>query len=266
MVDLHSHILYGWDDGAESLDVSLAMAHIAVDHGTTIIAATPHLYWQNQRVDTQMIRDRVAEINGAIASEGMDLRVVTGTEIPADWENLALIKHGKALTLNDSKGILFEVPFVTLPVRFRDLVFQLRMQGFNPTLAHPERCQVFLADPEAFYRQVDDDTPVQLTSGSLTGLFGEKVQDLAWRIATDERPIIIASDAHNTDKRKPNMQRAYEALAERFDEETATLMCVANPRALIEDKPMRIARISRPSDKSTANSPVDRLRQAFRRH
>jgi protein-tyrosine phosphatase len=231
MVDLHSHILYGWDDGAESMDDSLAMARLAGARGTRLMAATPHLYWQNQRVDPAMIRERVAEINARIHAEAIPLRLVTGTEIPADWDNLTLIERGLALRLGDSKSLLFEVPFVHLPVRFKDLIFQLRMLGLTPVLAHPERCQVFLAEPDAFYRQVDDDTPIQLTAGSLTGGFGETVHDLAWRLIEDERPIIIASDTHNIKNRRPGLLRAHTAVAEKYGENTADLMCNDNPAA-----------------------------------
>lgn len=266
MVDLHSHILYGWDDGAKTLEDSLEMARLAVERGTTVIAATPHLYWESRRVDPEMVVARVAEINEALTAEDIPLQVVPGTEIPADWDNLALIRHGKALRLGDSKAVLFEVPFTTLPVRFKDLIFQLRMNGVTPLLAHPERCQVFLSDPDAFYRQVDEDTPVQLTAGSLTGLFGEKIQDLAWRIAQDERPVVVASDTHNVRNRKPGLQKAHAALAEHFGQDAADLMCLHNPAGLLEDKPMRIARIPRAPEPAEPRGGMNLLKRAFRRH
>jgi protein-tyrosine phosphatase len=264
MVDLHSHILYGWDDGAETMEDSLAMARIAVERGTRVMAATPHLYWHNTRVDPEMIRARVAEIDAAIRAETLPLHLVTGTEIPADWDNLTLIERGQALRLGDGKGVLFEVPFVQLPVRFKDLVFQLQVLGFTPLLAHPERCQVFLANPDAFYRNVGDDTPIQVTAGSLTGGFGETVYNLAWRLVTDERPVLISSDAHNVRNRKPGLEKARAALAERFGEEAALLMCDTNASAILENRPLRIANIPRAREADEPQGRFGRLKRALR--
>jgi tyrosine-protein phosphatase YwqE len=81
----------------------------------------------------------------------------------------------------------------------------------------------------------------------------------------DERPIVIASDAHNVVKRKPGLQRAYDALAERFGQEAAGLMCQGNPTALLENRPLRIARIPRAPEKPEAHGRMDRLKRAFRR-
>jgi len=265
MIDLHSHILYGWDDGAKTLDDSLAMARLAAERGTRVIAATPHLFWQNQRVDPQWIRTATDELNEAIQTEGIPIQVVPGAEIPADWDNLTLIERGLAPRLGNSKAVLFEVPFVNLPVRFKDLVFHLQMEGFVPLLAHPERCQVYLANPDAFYRDVEADTPIQITAGSLTGGFGEKVFDFAWRLIMDERPIVIASDTHNIVKRRPGLRRAYDAVAQQFGEEAATLMCDGNPKALLDDRPPRIARIPREPRHAAAPARRGLLKRAFGR-
>lgn len=263
MVDLHSHVMYGWDDGADTLDESLDMARIAAD-GIRALAATPHMWWGGAMVDPDIVRERVAEINDALARDSVPLTIITGTEIPASWENLELIRQKRVLSLNDSHTVLFEVPFHDLPVRLDDLIFQVRMLGLTPLMAHPERSSAFLADPDAFRRLIHEDVPVQINGGSLTGYFGEEIQDLAWEIVAQERPVVIASDAHNARGRSPMLSEVRASLEEAFGPEAADLMCRENAAALIEDRSARVADITRPSGETKAGVGSV-LRRVFRR-
>ncbi|HEY3267551.1 MAG TPA: CpsB/CapC family capsule biosynthesis tyrosine phosphatase [Armatimonadota bacterium] len=264
MVDLHTHVMYGWDDGADTIETSMVMARLAAAAGTRTLAATPHLRYQEVLVDAQMIRDRVAEINAAIQAEGLEIEIVTGAEVPASWDNLALIQNGKALCLGESRTVLFEMPFRTLPVRMDELVFQLRMAGFTPLIAHPERCQPFLMEPGLVERTIAEDIPVQITTSSLVGSMGGKVRDLAWRIMEQPRPIVVASDAHGVDHRRPVMSDAFAELESAFGAETADLFCRANPAALLANKPPRLAALSRDQEPPARRSLASRLRRALR--
>lgn len=264
MVDLHSHIMYGWDDGAETLSESMAMARIAAEDGIRTIAATPHMYWADKQVDPGVIRERVAHINQTIEDEGLDLRVVVGTEVPAFWDHIDPVRQKKVLTLNDSRTLLFEVPFQHLPVRFNDLIFQVRMLGIMPLMAHPERSEPFLADQESFRTLINEDIPVQVTGGSLTGFFGGRVQEFAWDIVSQERPIVIASDGHSSGRRRPTLSDAHAALTEAFGREAADLMCRDNATALIENRMPRIADIPRRPTAEERKGFTARLRKAMK--
>ncbi len=245
MVDLHSHVMYGWDDGAETLETSLEMVRVAAADGIRVLAATPHMWWKDECVDPGMVRERVAEINEAALHQGLQVRIVTGTEVPAYWDHLDYIRGKRVLSLNDSRTVLFEVPFHHLPVQMNDLIFQLKMLGYMPLMAHPERCAAFQADPDYFRRMISEDTPVQVNAGSLMGFFGESIRELAWEIVAQERPVVIASDAHNAGSRGPVLSEARAALAAEFGEAAAELMCSGNAAALIENRPARIADLRR---------------------
>ncbi|HOC31812.1 MAG TPA: hypothetical protein PKK84_06190 [Armatimonadota bacterium] len=245
MVDLHSHVMYGWDDGAKTIDESLEMARVAAENGTTVLAATPHMYYGEQRVEPDMVRERVAEINERITAEGLDIRIVVGTEMVATWEALMPLTHKKVLTLNDSRTVLLEFPFTQLPIRFKELIFQVRMANIMPLMAHPERCQMFIQEPGSFEANVEPDLPIQINTTSLMGGFGEKIQNYAWKLVEEDRPIVIASDAHNAKSRPPILSEVHAALTEKYGEEIANIMCRDNPRAVIENKGLRIARMKR---------------------
>lgn len=263
MIDLHTHIMFGWDDGAETIEDSIAMARLAAKDGIRTLAATPHFLSGVERVHPEVIRERVAAINALIQQEAIDIRVVTGCEITALWDNFNLIKHGQVLMLGDSRCLLFETPFRQLPVQFADLIFQVRMLGITPLLAHPERSEPFLADHDLFNRTVGEDIPVQVTATSLTGGYGERIQGLAWKIVRQERPIVVASDGHGPEHRRPILSPAHAVLKEAFGEEAADLMCRDNAAALLESKPVRIARISRQQPKAERRGLANRLRRVF---
>jgi protein-tyrosine phosphatase len=261
MVDLHTHIMFGWDDGAVTIEDSLRMARLAADDGIRVLAATPHFLIGGERVNPDVVRERVAAINASIAEEGLDIRIITGCEIQGLWDNFNVIKHGQALMLGDSRTLLFETPFRQLPLQFADLIFQIRMLGITPLLAHPERSDPFLADFDLFNRTVGEDIPVQLTTTSLLGGNGERIQDLAWKIARQERPVVVASDAHGHEHRRPLLSSAHAMLTEAFGEEAANLMCRDNAAALLANRPARIARIPRQQAKEGKRGLAGRLRR-----
>ena len=265
MVDLHTHVMFGWDDGAKTIDDSVAMVRLASEDGTRVMAATPHLIWSGETVDPQVIRDRVAEINQRVKQEGIDIRVVVGCEVPALWDHFDLIKNKQVVTLNEGRTLLFEVPFHQHALQFADLLFQVRMMGLTPLLAHPERSTPFLQDHELFRATVDEGIAVQVTGGSLTGAYGEIVRGFAWEIVMQERPIVIASDGHGVEHRRPRLGSAYAMLAEELGVEAADLMCRDNAAALLEGKPVRIAHITRKSPSEGKRGLVGRIRRAFGR-
>jgi protein-tyrosine phosphatase len=263
MIDLHTHVMYGWDDGAETIDDSMAMVRMAAADGTRVIAATPHMLWSNVRVDIGVIEERVKDINERVAAEGLDIRVVTGCEVPATWDSFNLIKHKQVATLAGSRSLLFEVPFKLLPVQFPDLLFQVRMTGITPLMAHPERSEPFITDHALFRSMIEPDIAVQITSSSLTGSYGDRIQAFAWEIVGEERPIVVASDAHGVDRRRPCLAAAHAALSEKLGKEAADLMCRDNPAAVLEDKVLRIANIKRAEPVAHKRGLASRLRSVF---
>jgi protein-tyrosine phosphatase len=265
MVDLHTHVMFGWDDGAGTIEDSVAMARLASDNGTRIMAATPHLVWSGVTVDPQTIRDRVAQLNERIAQEGIDIRIVVGCEVPALWDHFNLIKHKKVLTLGEGSALLFEVPSHQHPLRFADLIFQVRMTGLTPLMAHPERSTPFLQNHDLFRATIDESIPVQITAGSLLGAYGKSVGGFAWEIVRQERPIVIASDGHGVEHRRPRLGSAHAMLAGELGEEAADLMCRGNPAALLEGNPIQIARISRKAPPEGSRGLAGRIRRALRR-
>lgn len=263
MVDLHSHVVFGWDDGADSLEESLAMLRVAESEGTSVLAATPHMFWGGGRVDPTVVRERVGIINAEAAARGITARVVTGMEMPAMWDAANYLFHGEVLTLNDTRAVLFEPPFDALPLRFEELTYQMRLKGFVPLFAHPERCRPFIADHSVYERMVPEDMCIQLTTTSLVGDFGASIQAFAWELLHGPRPIVIASDAHNSTTRNPGMARGRALVESEVGADAARLMFEENPRALIEGRPVRAAGI--PASDARKPGLMERVRKMMSR-
>src|SRR5688500_14351321 len=125
MIDLHSHILYGLDDGAQTLSESLAIGRMAAADGTRVIAATPHGpgSFASLHYDPALIRERLDELNAALHSEHVPLEVVAGTEISYDGDIVERLKRGAVLTYGRSRAILLELSYNTLPTTIETALF-----------------------------------------------------------------------------------------------------------------------------------------------
>ena len=140
MIDIHSHILPGIDDGARSLEDALAMARIAIAEGITHIAATPH--YKNGKFDSkkQTILEAVATLQNEYDARGIDLTVFPGQEVRIHGEIMEGIEKEEVLFADESnRYLLIEFPTMSIPHYAESLFFQLQQKGIVPIIVHPER-------------------------------------------------------------------------------------------------------------------------------
>jgi protein-tyrosine phosphatase len=214
VIDLHSHILPGVDDGAPDLKTALAMARMAAADGIQVMAATPHFMpgmYDNEAGD---IRSRVEVFNRHIADAGIPLAVVTGADAHIRPDFLPCLRDGRILTVNDSRYVLFEPPHNIMPQRLEDMLFNIYVSGFVPVLTHPERLKWIEQHYDAVVRLFDTGIWMQITAGSLTGRFGRRPKYWAERMLNEGRIHVLATDAHNLTSRPPLLAEAH-ALAEK---------------------------------------------------
>jgi protein-tyrosine phosphatase len=209
VIDLHSHILPGLDDGPDTLEGSLALARAAVQGGTRIIAATPHIN-HHFDVDPMEIPGRVAALNEALTREGIPLEVVKGGEIAIptlprlDKEMLA------SLRLGDGPWLLIEAPLSPVTASIDDLVLEQKLKGHEVLLAHPERSLYFHQHPDRLVALVERGVCCSITSGALLGRFGDTVRRFTLRLFSEGLVHDIASDAHDDLRRPPQMLPGFE--------------------------------------------------------
>ncbi|GGF98631.1 tyrosine-protein phosphatase [Paenibacillus abyssi] len=215
MIDIHSHILHGMDDGPARLEDSVELAVAAVNNGVTAIIATPH-HKETFHNDAIKVEQAVKELNFILNARGIPLYVYPGQEIRAHEKLLEDLESGKLHTLGSSSYLLIEFPSSRIPERFEDTIHELSIAGLTPIIAHPERNAEIAGRPERLAELVLAGALCQVTSHSLTGIFGRKVLRLAYTLIQRNLIHLIASDAHNLTTRPYQLLEAYNVVSSRF--------------------------------------------------
>src|SRR5271165_1252840 len=172
MIDLHSHILPGIDDGAGDISVSLAMAKASVAQGVSVLACTPHILPGLYHNTGPAIREAVQKLQQTLDQEGVSLRLVTGADAHICPDFVSGLRSGQILTIADSRYVLVEPPHHTAPPQLEDFFFNLVVAGYVPILTHPERLSWVPQRYETIKKLVQTGVWMQVTAGSFTGAFG----------------------------------------------------------------------------------------------
>lgn len=265
-VDIHSHILPNIDDGATSLEESIAMATVAVGNGTNVVIATPHQLGSNRKVTAVAIKNGVSLLQNQLDVENIELTVLPGADIRIDPELPKLLKHGKVLTLADrGKHVLLELPHDTY-YPLDKLLKSLRKQGLVGILSHPERNRGIIKNPDVMWDVIEAGGLLQITAASLTGAFGSSCQEIA-ELAVDEGLIhFIASDAHDTKHRPFGMREAYDTICDMAGMKLADLVCCENPARVFEGDDVKnglTGKTARRSTQKRANKQPQHKKKGF---
>jgi protein-tyrosine phosphatase len=207
MIDLHSHILRGIDDGARTLEDSLDIARAAVSEGIETIAATPHVR-DDWPTEAALMEERLVELTAALEAEEIPLEVVPGGEISIG--HLTLLDPGelRRFALGGSRYLLVETPYYGWPHVLPHLLVSLRHQGFVAVLAHPERNADVAANPRVLDPLVESGVLIQVTAASLDGRIGRRAYECARLLIREGSAHLLASDAHHASVREVGMTEA----------------------------------------------------------
>jgi len=203
MIDLHTHVLPGLDDGAKSLADSVAICRAAAEGGTTTIVATPHVSPQWPLNTPPIITTGVNRLRDALSSEGVALVVLPGAEVALTPAGGMTDEQLAGYHLGGGPWLLVECPYAPSLTGFDAILYSLHECGHRIVLAHPERCLAFHRDPAALGSFVRAGMLCSITAGSLTRRFGRTVLQFAPQLLRDGLVHIIASDAHNLTHRPP---------------------------------------------------------------
>jgi protein-tyrosine phosphatase len=230
LIDLHAHILPGYDDGVRSIEEARDLARAAAAEGVTAIAATPHVRDDYPTTVERMLRG-VALLREDFAREGIPVEVLTGGELDLDrmWE-LGPDELPQFTLAGSGRWLLVEMPYRGWPTLFERKLDALRRQGMDVLLAHPERNPEVQADPGRLAPLVAAGVLVQVTAASIDGRLG--AQPLACSRWLLERGLVhvLATDAHAPADRDGGLRGAVEALG---DADLAQRLTVDNPRAIV---------------------------------
>jgi protein-tyrosine phosphatase len=204
MIDLHSHVLPGIDDGPETIEDSVELARAAVATGTRVLVATPHVSWTYPN-DADTIAELVDRLNARLDAEGIELEIVAGAEIAMTRLLDMRAEDLSRLNLGSGPFLLVEPPFAPAVTGLDALIFDLQRQGHKILIAHPERCPAFHREPEMLREFVHEGILTSITAGSLIGRFGGEVRRFALTMAREGLIHNVTSDTHDTVNRPPGV-------------------------------------------------------------
>jgi protein-tyrosine phosphatase len=240
LIDLHNHILPGVDDGAEAVADSLAMARMALDDGITTIVATPHRNSWTYHDPPADAHRRLAELKVHCQEAGCDVELFLGGEAFIAPDLAEQIRTGLALTINGSRYLLVEWGIDQFPAYADQAIFDLRVQGIVPILAHAERYRAVQHNVESLASLVRRGAMVQVTAGSLTGESGAGARRAAEQILVANLGHVLATDSHSIRRRPPTLATARARAEELIGAERARALVVDVPRQIIDNRSIEL--------------------------
>ncbi len=267
MIDLHSHILFGIDDGPKAIEESIQMCRIGYQDGIRTIVATPHIQpgiYQNNR---STILTKLQQLNNALMKFGVqssefvvknsdsmtqrlndpmtqlpndsitELKLLPGADVHFSSDVLQRYEEGEIVTVNDQgRYLMVEFAFQGIPYQAEEVLFKLLTKGITPIISHPERNMEIAQRPKRYYEMIRMGCLGQVTAMSLTGDFGSGVRRIAEKLLSKRLIHMIASDAHSADGRPPILSAAVKAAEKIVGKEEAQKMVTEYPQAVIDGR------------------------------
>lgn len=234
MIDLHTHVLPGIDDGPATIEESVVLVRAAAAAGTRTMVATPHVSSRYHN-EAATIARLTAELNQRLRQEGIAVEIRAGAEVALTRVDELAPAELERLRLGDGPWVLLEPPFASGATGLEHVVSTLQNAGNRVVLAHPERCPALHREPQMVKTLVASGVLTSVTASSLIGRFGEQVRRFARLLFEQGLVHNVASDTHNVDGRPPSIAAELEQAG--LTELSDWLTC-AVPAAILADEPI----------------------------
>lgn len=229
MIDIHSHLIYGVDDGPGTIKESIRMILEAEKIGIKHIIATPHLY--KSVYDTERAYNNLFELYNRV--KDCDIGLYLGYEVFIDLVATDNLKEKRKITLNKSRYMLIELPFDNVPLHGYDTVYKLHLDNIIPIIAHPERNRSFVKDIGTFISFIEKGCLVQLDAASIVGVYGTEIKNFTKKLLKLNLVNFIASDAHCAEDYTEWYMAAYKKVRQWVGQEHAQKLFYENPKMIL---------------------------------
>lgn len=231
MVDIHSHVLWGLDDGARSIEQSEEMLRMAAAHGTTDIVATPHCDLE-YAFQPELIAERRAELQARL---GETIRLHTGCDFHLKLDNIqdALANPAK-YTINGRGWLLVEFSDLMIFPNTEEIFAQMEGAGMRVIVTHPERNWLLRQKPERLEAWVNRGAFLQVTGQSLLGFFGTEARKFGEFLVEQGWVHFLASDAHDAQRRTPRLDLTWKHVSDKYGVEYAEALLKSHPQAVVD--------------------------------
>ena len=233
LCDLHTHILPGVDDGAQTMDYALQMLSNAVASDVEMLAVTPHCGQLYGNYLDDKLKEQFKKLQQA--AKGIPVQLVLGAEARVDEDLMQNLSAGKVPTINGSRYLLTEFAPNTAEEAFLPALQSILNLGYIPLVAHPERYVALWERPQMVMPWLDMGCHLQLTCDSILGEYGKAVQRTSAFLLQQDFVACVASDAHGLHRRSNFLMNVYDHLAVRHSRQYAQCMLYENPVAICHD-------------------------------
>lgn len=235
MYDIHSHIIPGIDDGADSDGDSVQMLRLAAEGGTLGIVCTPHCNIPDTYANYygEDLKNRIEGLRRLSASHGIKIEIYQGQEVFLAGAVLRLLREGKIITVNRTQYLLCEFHPNEHPDSAVMKIESICAEGYVPIVAHPERYRFVNEIPEAADRLKKSGAFLQIDKGSLKGAFGTAAERTAHRLIAERMADFVASDAHSPYVRTPYLEDVEEMIGEMYSMNYSKFLLSDNPLRVI---------------------------------
>ncbi len=238
VVDIHSHILPEVDDGPKSWDVSVEMCRRAAADGIAHMVATPHAN-NRYHYDREYLQGMLAHLQELI---GGSLKLSLGCDFHLSYENIQdALANPTRYVIGSTHYLLVEFSNYGIPQNTSESFMKLGDRGITPIITHPERNPILRESPQRVLEWAEQGCVIQVTGSALTGFWGERTRHAALWLFERQAVHVLATDAHDLEKRVPILSTARKAAAEICGEEIANALVESNPQAIVSDQPLPYA-------------------------
>jgi len=235
MIDIHSHLLYGIDDGSKSIEESVSILKDLYRVGITDIILTPHYIKDSQytssRKNNLIILDNLKK---ELQKKNIPINLFLGNEIYIDEDIYGLLQKGIISGLNNTKYLLIEIPMSGEHTTYIDIFRDLINKGYHVILAHPERYLAFQKDFNKVYELEKMGVYFQSNIGSLVGDYGENAEKMVKRLLKEKKIAFFATDIHHKKHDYGKWERAKKVARKYISEKELKRLLIDNPSQLLD--------------------------------
>jgi protein-tyrosine phosphatase len=201
MTDIHSHILYDLDDGSRSIEESIELLKKMSSVGFTDVILTPH-YIENSsyKAENKEKLSKLEILKEEILKNNININIYLGNEIFINDHIVELVKSGKIYSQNNTNYLLIEFPFHNQILNLEDILYEIKISGYTPIIAHPERYTYFQKDYNLVRKLKEDGVLFQSNYSSILGDYGSSSKKLVKKLLKDKYVNFLGTDIHRMSK------------------------------------------------------------------
>lgn len=241
MIDVHSHIIYGVDDGSKSLEQSLEIIKESYNAGFDKIIATPHYIEDYYEVDKIDINNRINTIKQELKKINCPIEIIQGNEIYITENINQLIEDKKATSINDNKYVLFELPLNAEAMNLNRVIYQILSKGRIPILAHPERYPFVQKDPNVLIPLIEDGVIIQSNFGSIVGQYKKSAEITLKKMLEHNMVHLLGSDVHRPNTIYSGIDQCLESIEKIIGKNKLEEIVNINPEMVIRGETIEVS-------------------------